>query len=340
MLTDHGNNPTDVLPKTEQARAVRIAQAGRWESPGNFDAWRALASVLASDASGNVPADLVDNPGGIIARMLQAQALDLPIWTAVQDLFTITSKKTGKAKVGMSASLVRGLLLRAGHRYDVVEATDQQCVMTLERADRPGQVHTSVWTLAEAQIAGLVGHNHNWQHYPADMLFARCSTRLGRRYAPDVLHGMGYTREELVSALQEDFYPGDDAEASARVADLVERAAAATDKEELNAIAGEGQRDKLMNVYTDQTSAGGAVLPLRSYLYQCWREVEAAERDATDPEDEAVAEAGGDPEVPATDEDPVSACGCKMVEVVANGGHRSGCPRHVRIDTDTDEERM
>jgi hypothetical protein len=338
LMHDHDIPGTDLLlPETPRARIV--SRSGRWESPGDFNAWQAMASVIAADPTGSVPPELVDNPAGIIARMLQAQALDIPLWLAMQDLFTIVSKKTGRGKVGMSSELARGLLLRAGHSYDFPETTAKRCVFAVTRGDT-GKTYETEWTIEEAELAGLREKNVNWQKYPKDMLVARASMRGSRHFAPDVTKGMGYEREELIHALQEDFYDGSDPEAQEAIAELCQAAADAEDKGTLTTIARDAQRRRLLNVYTDHKSEAGVLLPLRMFLHEQWRRVEAEERgeqvveEGSGPVSESAPTPGltPDPEVPAAEAPAAAECGCTHVEIVANGGHRKTCPVRVNLE--------
>lgn len=99
-----------------------------------------------------------------------------------------------RGKPSPSAALVVGLVKGAGvcTRWKTVESTDEQCTISTLRAgeDEP---ETLTYTLRDAKRADLDGGN--WNKFPRQMLYARCSAELARRVYPDVVAGL-YVPEE------------------------------------------------------------------------------------------------------------------------------------------------
>lgn len=100
-----------------------------------------------------------------------------------------------RGKPSPSAALVVGLVKGAEvcQRWKTVESTDEQCTISTLRAgeDEP---ETLTYTMRDAKRAGLGGGN--WNKFPRQMLYARCSAELARRVYPDVVAGL-YVPEEL-----------------------------------------------------------------------------------------------------------------------------------------------
>jgi hypothetical protein len=61
------------------------------------------------------------------------------------------------------------------------------------RSDEPT---TTVFTMPDAERAGLTKNNPNWQRYPANMLRARAISNAARMGWPDILNGL-YSAEEM-----------------------------------------------------------------------------------------------------------------------------------------------
>ena len=89
---------------------------------------------------------------------------------------------------------------RAGHALDVHQADDQAVTITGKRGDT-GETLKISYSLEDAVQAGLITISDNqkviarsargnpmpWELHTAEMLWARCVTRLVRRLAPDAL---------------------------------------------------------------------------------------------------------------------------------------------------------
>lgn len=169
--------------------ALMTRLRGRWVGPLDPAAQWQWARDL-SKARRVIPLSYQGAPGDLLALMSHAVALDVPLPLAWQHLFF-----NDEGRGGMSGILMHGLLIRDGHRVVPLRADEREVRMQLLRADgQPsGQAR---WTISEAARAGLL-ERRNWIFYPADMLWWRCMARLCRRWAPDVVHGLGYVPDEL-----------------------------------------------------------------------------------------------------------------------------------------------
>lgn len=157
---------------------------------GQLGGFVEFAKVMA--AAGALPQGIAGNPAnllylvmaGIDAGFRPMQALEL--YDMIQ------------GKPALSAEGKRVAMLRDGHEFETVEETPTSCAV---RGRRRGSQkwHTADYTLDEAKKAGLMKPGSNWDKHPSDMLFARATARLCRRYFPDVAAGVA-TTEDLLDA--------------------------------------------------------------------------------------------------------------------------------------------
>ncbi len=75
--------------------------------------------------------------------------LGLPPVQALTRLYVV------KGKVGISATMMRALARRAGHRISTVEKTDERCTLDGERHGT-GETERVTLTLQDAERAGLL----------------------------------------------------------------------------------------------------------------------------------------------------------------------------------------
>lgn len=99
----------------------------------------------------------------------------------------------------MSADSMMAMILeRARERGDVVtpvEMTSERAAIKVQRQGLDPDPVVVEFTADDAKAAGLSGRA-NHKNYPADMLWARCVSRVGRRLFPDVVQG-AYVHGEL-----------------------------------------------------------------------------------------------------------------------------------------------
>lgn len=97
----------------------------------------------------------------------------------------------------MSADLLSGVVQQKVHvceYFRVVNCTDTVATFETKRKGHPEAVKLS-YTIEQAQRAALTGKD-NWKKYPADMLAARCISRLAKRVYPDITQGCYVPDEE------------------------------------------------------------------------------------------------------------------------------------------------
>lgn len=204
-LPETATEPATATPADPPApeAAPRLRQLmGRYSGPRDLDGQLRLANRL-STAKRAIPWQYRDNEGDLLALIQHAIALDIELMVALDNLHF------NQAGVGgMRARLMHALVLRAGHRIDVLHADDKRVRMRLTRGDGKPGGHAQ-WTIAEAQAAGLVKLDKDcgWRNYPADMLWARGISRVSRRWAPEVI--MGFYEVTELDAIPDDLDPVD-----------------------------------------------------------------------------------------------------------------------------------
>lgn len=300
------------LPRREP-RAATPTRAdwipGEYDGPTGHKARREEARYLAS-GGGTIAPMFRRNPGACLTLLYKAQALNIPVAIALENLYW--NEALGKG--AMTAQLMAGLLKRAGYRFKVTTETNQRVEMTFWSPEGK-RLGTSRWTMADAIAAGVAGH-HLWQAFPEDSLWARCLMRGARRYAQDIGTGLAYTGRELAEM-------GPVAEpvtepVTAEVQEYLDEAATAgTTAENIKAdILVRARRAKLL------AEPAGAGRTLAEALAEMYGAARAREADHVDRLPAAE---------PDTDERPAGTgeleCGCNAATLSATGDHRRGCRR-------------
>lgn len=156
------------------------------------DSWMAVSNDVAMLANNIahtefVPAGLRGKDGAkVAAAILTGRELGLAPMTALASIHVINGKP------GISAEMMRGLVLVAGHEIVVSEVSTQRVVI---KGRREGSTEwtTVAWSDADARRAGL--SSQNYQKYPRQMLTARATTELCRLIFADVIHGLRSVEE-------------------------------------------------------------------------------------------------------------------------------------------------
>ena len=142
-----------------------------------------LASQIADTEF--VPDSMRRRPAAVTACILSGRELNVAPMTSLAHIHIV------KGKPGMSAQLMRALILSAGHELDFREATTTRCVVAGRRRGSENWT-TATFTADDAKRARI-----DLGGYPEDKLVARATARLARRIFADVLGGMPYLAEEL-----------------------------------------------------------------------------------------------------------------------------------------------
>ncbi len=180
--------PDAHLPGSDVARPGTDVAIRHSDAPTNLPDMMRLAEQLAD--SDVLPAHLRRKPANVLAVMFASRALDIPMWTAFQVMHIVDGK------VALDATFQRAMVIRAGHKFRILERSDEQAIAEITRHDDPDNPQRSVFTWAEAVLAGLDGKK-NWKNYRRAMLVARVTTQAIRDVCPEVLFGAAYAPDEL-----------------------------------------------------------------------------------------------------------------------------------------------
>lgn len=139
-----------------------------------------------------VPETLRGSVPATAAAILTARELGVPPMTGLANIHSI------KGKTGLSALLMRALILGQGHEWHDVDVTDTRVVV---RGRRKGETEwaEASFTADQAKRAGI-----QLGGYPQDKLYARATVRLARRKFADIIAGMPYSAEELEDGVDDE----------------------------------------------------------------------------------------------------------------------------------------
>lgn len=127
-------------------------------------------------------------PGGVLAIYLTAKEYDLPFMACLNG-----GLNTYDGKVTFAAIMIDALILKAGHKTEVIHYDEKKVTIRFTRGDRKNDkdykpyVHT--FTEEKARKAGYMSKK-NWQTSLDDMLYCRCLTGGGRKHMPEVFVGV------------------------------------------------------------------------------------------------------------------------------------------------------
>jgi hypothetical protein len=149
-----------------------------------------LAEVICR--SPFVPDGLRGSVPATAAAILTGRELGIPPMTSLANIHVIHGKP------GLSALVMRALVLSQGHEWQDVDVSNTRVVVKGRRKGAAEWTEAS-FSVADAQTAKLALGG-----YPQDKLYARASARLARRAFADVIAGMPYSIEELEDGVTED----------------------------------------------------------------------------------------------------------------------------------------
>ena len=152
------------------------------------------AKALSDPTNAICPADVRGKVGSIFQMLLMGRDLGLSPMQALMQLYVV------HGRVGLSAQLMRAMVLRAGHTVTYIERNSERCIIRGKRKD--GAELEVAWDLArasevEAEDGRRLTDKPNWRNYPGAMLDARATAELVRALFPDVLVWASYIPEEL-----------------------------------------------------------------------------------------------------------------------------------------------
>lgn len=159
-----------------------------------------------------LPKHFQNNPANLLFAIEFAEALGM------KPIHAITSVHVINGKPSASADLIGTMVRRAGHKLRVT-GDDTYAEALLVRSDDPDFEFRARWDMDKARKAGL--NTATWRAYPGAMLRARAITEVCRTGAPDALHGIQHSTEELQSL-------GEQAEPKQQGGSVAERLKAAT----------------------------------------------------------------------------------------------------------------
>lgn len=119
-------------------------------------------------------------PGGVLAIWLSAREAGLPVMEALNGgMYTFSGKVT------LSTHFMNMLIIKAGHRVEILALNEQECQLVFHRKDRT-DTFSYGYTLEQARKAGYLSKD-NWIKHPKDMLFCRALSGGVRKFMPDVI---------------------------------------------------------------------------------------------------------------------------------------------------------
>lgn len=140
--------------------------------------------------SGLLPST-IKTPEAAAIIILRGIELGLPAMVALDSLYVVNNK------IGVSADMLLAAIRKEHPKAEIIikKSDDKECIIMAKRPEQKDLTEFK-YTIQEAQTAGLTGKD-NWKKHPADMLFARCVSRMKRRIFNEVLKGLSHTPEEL-----------------------------------------------------------------------------------------------------------------------------------------------
>ncbi|OLT33691.1 hypothetical protein BJF84_21385 [Rhodococcus sp. CUA-806] len=165
-----------------------LSTIGRSDIPDTWSERQELAKQLAT--AGMLPTQYVGKPGNILAAQMASNALDIPLWVAFQELNHINGK------TGLSAFMMRALIIRAGHDFELIEDDAVHAKIKVRRKEWSAARFVD-YKIEDARTAGLIKSGGNYDKNPAAMMVARATTKGAKLYFADVLAGFGQSAEEL-----------------------------------------------------------------------------------------------------------------------------------------------
>lgn len=151
-----------------------------------MDAAYQLATTLCNTQM--VPQTFRGKPDDGAAAILYGAELGLKPQQALQQVFVVHGQPAIYARTMVA------LLKAKGFTFETVATSDES--VTVRGTSPRGEVEEATWTIDRAKKAGYT-NNKKYNSDPQAMLYAKASSEVCRKLAPDVLLGIRYTAEDL-----------------------------------------------------------------------------------------------------------------------------------------------
>jgi len=186
-------NGSDLAVRGAGAMPVPAA-ASPFGLPQTFAEQMQFAEMVSK--SDLVPKALQGKPENVFLVLQKAVGLQVSFDLALSQCHVIDNKVTP------SAELLRILLRRAKHDFEIDPPSDKAARAVLTLAHRPHKPIEVEYTIAEAQTAGLTG-KPVWKQHGKSMLVAAVTRRAIKWHCPEVAAGLDLG-DDTIDALFED----------------------------------------------------------------------------------------------------------------------------------------
>lgn len=182
---------TEIEKRDEHTAVAPVEQ--QQPAPSELMQWvesaRQAHLVAQSLANTSFAGQFKGKPDEITAVILAGQELGL------QPMASLKSVDVIQGQPALRAHAMRAIVQSHGHEVELVESTNDRCVMRGRRkgAEEWQQVE---WTTERAATLGLT-NKQQYKQQRGTMLIARATGEICRLIASDALHGMPYAAEEL-----------------------------------------------------------------------------------------------------------------------------------------------
>lgn len=157
-----------------------------------LDEWNQIKEIARFAVNSGMLPSAIRTPEAAAVIALKSKELGIPLMIGFSQIYIVNGKPS------MSAELIQAMARKnlPGLLINWLESTNTRCTVEVTRPERGAKPTKVIWTIEDAQKAGLAGKDI-WKQYPAAMLRNRAITAALRFVCPDALMGISYTPEEL-----------------------------------------------------------------------------------------------------------------------------------------------
>ena len=179
------------LPVLRSRTTPAVATPPRSYTPGGGELSEMMQFAQNISKADMLPPQFKGKPSNVLWAMLKADQVGKSAIWAMEEINVIQNRPT------ISAAGMRDLCISAGHRWRVIESTDELCTVEIMRRDDPDYPHRETYTMEMAKQSGDAA-SPNYKKYPKRMLLARATSNAVTAACPEVLMGVAqYTPEDL-----------------------------------------------------------------------------------------------------------------------------------------------